>query len=151
MIIETEKWPGRWAGIAIANGHEVVVEGERKLLSLCRYSKDSQKLYNYARQEMGRKIGFAPKSMWLATVMAIPAKFREMWNTVHEETYGTLYWEENDGKGGKNTKPTLIETPSIDPQLSQEVAVTDNELKDTTGVPLAYVSGVAPCARMSTA
>lgn len=131
---EPKKWPGKYAGIVICNGREVYHEGERKLLSLCRYTKDSQRLYNFARQEMGRKLGFNPKAMWLAAIEAIPAKYRNMWNHAHEDTYGTLYWNDKDKSGKPIQKPELVNSFPLDPALSQEIAVTDRELKDTTGI-----------------
>lgn len=133
-VKDKKAWPGRWAPIFIVNGREVLNDNKRKLLSLCRYSKDSQRLYNYARQEMGRNIGFTPKAIWMAAIEAIPKKVKNMWDTAHENTYSTMYYNDKDSAGRTIAPPTLIQNHSLDPQLSQEVSVTDVELKDTSGV-----------------
>lgn len=133
-ILSTEKWPGRWCPIVVVNGREVINENERRLLSLCRYTKDSQRLYNFARQEMARRMGFSPKAIWKAVIGAIPAKFRQMWDDAHKKSYGTMYWNNRDTAGREIPEPSLIETPAVDPNLAIEVATTDKELKDTTGI-----------------
>ncbi len=134
LVIKKDEWMGKYAPIVIVNGREVFSEGKRTLLSLCRYSKDSQRMYNYARQEMSRRIGLSAKATWLIAVEAIPEKFRSLWERAHELTVGSLPWV-SQGKDGKLLPvPSIPQMQPIDPALVQETINSDRELKDTTGI-----------------
>ena len=128
------KWPGKYCPIVVVNGREVWSEGKRRLLSLCRYSKESQRLYNYARQEMARRLGQSPKATWLIAIEAIPAAFMDTWKKAHEQVVGMLPWNAFSKDGKPNPEPKPPTTQPLDPALVQEAVQTDMELKDTTGI-----------------
>jgi len=127
-------WAGQWCPIIVVNGREVWNEGKRSLLSLCRYSKESQKLYNYARQEMARRLGLSPKVSWVAAIESIPKRFQDMWDNIHTKTYGTAYYNAIDGAGNALPAPQPPKVQPLDPALVTETQFSDTELKDTTGI-----------------
>jgi hypothetical protein len=134
QVKDSKEWMGKFCPIVITIGREVWVEGKRTYLSLCRYSKDSQKLYNYARQEMARRIGLAPKATWLVPIESIPSKFMNLWQTAHEKTVGMLPWTSQGKDGQQLPSPSIPQVQNVDPALVNEVQFSDGELKDTTGI-----------------
>lgn len=128
------KWEGKFCPIIICMGREVWEDGKRTLLSLCRYSKASQQLYNYARQEMARRLSQAAKAGWLAALESIPKNLRKIWDTAHEKVYSTLYYKSRADDGTLLPKPEIPQSPPLDPSLVTEAQHADAEIKDTSGI-----------------
>ena len=64
-VLEDNKWAGRYIPLIPVYGDEVVVEGERTFLSLIRFSKDAQRMFNYWRTASTELVALAPKAPWI--------------------------------------------------------------------------------------
>ena len=133
-VIETSEWLGKYCPVILVLGREVWVEGERRLLSLCRYSKDAQRMYNYARSAAAERLGMAPKAPWVAAIESIPKAFLKTWQNVHRRAVGLLPFKAYDDQGRILPKPEHPAPLGLDPNVMQETLISADEMKDTTGI-----------------
>jgi stress response protein YsnF len=133
-VVECTEWPGKWCPIVLVLGREVWVDGERRLLSLCRYSKDAQRMYNYARSASAERLGMAPKAPWVAAIESIPEKFLSAWQNVHRKAVGLLPYRAYDDQNRPLPPPVHPQPLGVDPALTQETLTASDELKATTGI-----------------
>lgn len=61
-ILETNDWAGKYIPIVPVYGDEVAVEGERHFISLTRWAKDPQVMFNYWRTASTELVALAPKA-----------------------------------------------------------------------------------------
>ena len=64
-VPEKERLEGRFIPIIPVYGDEVIVEGERKLISLTRFAKDAARMYNYWRTASTELVALAPKAPFI--------------------------------------------------------------------------------------
>lgn len=60
-ILETNEWAGKYIPIVPVYGDEVNIEGKRHWLSLIRFSKDPQQMFNYWRTASTELVALQPK------------------------------------------------------------------------------------------
>lgn len=60
-VLETNKWAGRYIPIVPVFGDELNIEGERHFLSLVRFAKDPQMMFNFWRTASTELVALAPK------------------------------------------------------------------------------------------
>lgn len=132
-IVETNEWPGKYCPIILVLGREVWVDGKRKLLSLCRFAKDAQRLYNYARSAAAERLSKSSLAPWVGAIESIPAEFLKIWQNSHRRPVGFLpYKAYVDGK--PMPAPTAPAPIGLDPAIIQETQTSSNELMATTGI-----------------
>lgn len=64
-VLETNDWKGRYIPIIPVYGDEVLVEGERKLISLVRFARDPQQMFNYWRTASTELVALSPKAPYI--------------------------------------------------------------------------------------
>lgn len=64
-ILETNDWAGRYIPIIPVYGDEVNVEGKRHWISLVRWAKDPQQMFNYWRTASTELVALAPKTPFI--------------------------------------------------------------------------------------
>lgn len=64
-VLEKNDWKGRYIPIIPVYGDEVLVEGERTLVSLVRFAKDPAQMYNYWRSASTELVALAPKAPFI--------------------------------------------------------------------------------------
>lgn len=64
-VLETNAWAGKYIPIVPVYGDEVIVEGRRHLVSLVRWAKDPQQMFNYWRTASTELVALAPKSPFI--------------------------------------------------------------------------------------
>ena len=134
IVGEPVQWKGKFCPIILVMGREVWVDGRRTLLSLCRYSKASAKMYTYARQEMARRLSQAPKASWLMAIESVPKGLRKMWDSAGQVVHSTLYYNSESSSGKPIPPPQIPQMPSVDQGLVSEAQFSDTEIKDTSGI-----------------
>lgn len=133
-VIEETEWLGKWCPIVLVLGREVWVDGERHLLSLCRYSKDAQRMYNYARSASAERMGMGTKAPWVVAIESIPEKFKVLWQNVHRKAVGMLPYNAFDTQNRPLPPPQRPQAIGVDPAIVQEQMTAAEELKATTGI-----------------
>lgn len=64
-VLETNRWAGKYIPIVPVYGDDVIVEGERHLLSLVRFAKDPQQMHNFWRTASTELVALAPKTPFI--------------------------------------------------------------------------------------
>ena len=70
-ILEKGDWPGKYIPIIIVMGDEIIVDGKRFLLSLCRDAKEQQQIYNYGTSALVEAVALTPKSPFIVEAKQI--------------------------------------------------------------------------------
>ena len=64
-VLETNAWAGRYIPVVPVYGEEIMVEGTRHFVSLVRWSKDPQQMFNYWRTASTELVALAPKTPFI--------------------------------------------------------------------------------------
>ncbi len=64
-VLETNDWAGKYSPIIPVYGDEVNVEGKRHWISLVRWAKDPQQMFNYWRTASTELVALAPKTPFI--------------------------------------------------------------------------------------
>lgn len=64
-VLEENDWAGKYIPIIPVYGDEVVVEGKRHFISLTRWAKDPQQMFNYWRTASTELVALAPKAPFI--------------------------------------------------------------------------------------
>lgn len=64
-VLETNTWAGKYIPIVPVYGDDIIVEGERHLLSLVRFAKDPQQMHNFWRTASTELVALAPKAPFI--------------------------------------------------------------------------------------
>lgn len=91
-ILETNKWAGRYIPIIPVYGDEVNVEGERHWISLVRWAKDPQQMFNYWRTASTELVALAPKVPFIGPKGAFDTD-QQKWATSNVVSYPYLEYD----------------------------------------------------------
>jgi hypothetical protein len=128
-----QEWPGRYIPVILVTGKETNIENETVFRGIVRHSKDSQRLYNYNRSQQAEINALAPRAPFIATAKQIK-KYKHMWDNQHKRSYPYLLFEPDT----KNPGPPERQWPQPPSTgIQNEILIADQELHDTTGLPLA--------------
>lgn len=67
-ILETKDWPSQWIPVIPVYGDEIYVDGKRRLISLIRYAKDPQRMYNFWLTAETESIALVPRAPFIGAV-----------------------------------------------------------------------------------
>lgn len=128
-----ERWAGKYIPIVMVSGKELNIENRTVRRGFMRHSKDSTRLYNYARSASAEKISLVPKSPYIVTAKMLKG-YTKQWDTSMKRNYPYLYVnadKDMQGSFPQRQMPQMVETG-----IQHEVMVADQELHDTTGMQL---------------
>lgn len=81
-VLETNVWAGRYIPIVPVYGDEVVIEGKRHFISLVRWAKDPQQMFNYWRTASTELVALAPKAPFIGPKNAFVSD-QDKWATAN--------------------------------------------------------------------
>lgn len=93
-VLETNKWAGRYIPIVPVYGDEVMIEGERHFLSLVRFAKDPQQMFNYWRTASTELVALAPKTPFIGPRGAFNTD-ADKWNTANTVSHPYIEYDGN--------------------------------------------------------
>lgn len=64
-VLETNAWAGKYIPLIPVYGDELNVEGKRHFISLIRFAKDAQQMFNYWRTSATELVALAPKAPFI--------------------------------------------------------------------------------------
>lgn len=131
---DAKEWPSRFFPNIPAYGKVTNIKGERKVRGAIRFSKDPQRAYNYWRSATTEQVALAPKSPYMLTPKMI-AGHEAMWDTAHTENKPYLLY--NADTKAPTGKPVKEPPAPIPIGAANEVAMADDEIRDTMNVNLA--------------
>jgi len=91
-VLETNKWAGRYIPIVPVYGDEVMIEGERHFLSLVRFAKDPQQMFNYWRTASTELVALAPKTPFIGPHGAFNTD-ADKWNTANTVSHPYIEYD----------------------------------------------------------
>lgn len=124
------EWAGHWLPIVACIGEEQWIGDKRKRISLIRFAKDPQRLYNYWRSAQAEMVALQPKAPFLATAKQI-GKYKNLWANANRRNLPYLIYDADPTAPGA---PQRAITPQGSSGISEEVQLAADEMKATTGV-----------------
>ncbi|MDE2415242.1 MAG: hypothetical protein KGM60_10835, partial [Comamonadaceae bacterium] len=91
-ILETNSWAGRYIPIVPVYGDEVNVEGRRHFVSLTRWAKDPQQMFNYWRTASTELVALAPKTPFIGPKGAFNTD-QAKWATANNVSYPYIEYD----------------------------------------------------------
>lgn len=133
-ILEEGEWPGRWIPLIPCLGDEMIVRGKKQLISLTRFIRDSQALYNYFRSQQAEVIALTPKAPYIGPVGTF-ATNNERWQKANNNNYAYLEYDVVETPGGTiaPVPQRNIAEPPIQ-AINQAVLQANDDLKAGTGI-----------------
>lgn len=91
-VLETNAWAGKYIPIIPVYGDEVNVEGKRHWISLVRWAKDPQQMFNYWRSASTELVALAPKAPYIGPKGAFNTD-QQKWATANNVSYPYLEYD----------------------------------------------------------
>lgn len=91
-VLETNAWQGRYIPIIPVYGDELNVEGERHFISLIRFAKDSQQMFNYWRTAATELVALAPKAPFIGPRGAFNTD-ADKWATANSKSHAYIEFD----------------------------------------------------------
>lgn len=132
-IIDEWDWPGSSIPLVPVIGDDYEVDGKRKLSGLVRHAKDAQRSRNFFVSAAAEMIALAPRSPYLAPEGSIENHETE-WRDANRRNLAVLTHKVYDAEGRQLPVPQRVQ---FDPQIAtlfQLTAISENDLKATTGI-----------------
>jgi hypothetical protein len=70
-VLKQKEWPGKYIPVIPFIGDQIELEGERILVGMVRYARESQRMFNYMYSCFVEAIALAPKAPWVAEAGSI--------------------------------------------------------------------------------
>jgi hypothetical protein len=125
-VLEENEWAGKYIPIVPVYGDEVMVEGERHWISLTRWAKDPQQMFNYWRTASTELVALAPKAPYLGPKGAFNTDANK-WATANNVSYPYI---EYDGAVMPQRQP-FVGPPA---GALQEALNASDDMKSTMGI-----------------
>lgn len=132
-ILETNKWAGKYIPIIPVYGDSVIVDGERHLLSLVRFAKDPQQMFNYWRTASTELVAMAPKTPFIGAVGQF-ATDADKWATANTETHAYIEYDQVDINGAPAPAPQRQQFAGPPAGALQEAANASDDMKTVMGI-----------------
>jgi hypothetical protein len=91
-VLETNKWAGKYIPIVPVYGDEVMLEGKRHLLSLVRFAKDPQQMFNYWRTASTELVALSPKAPFIGPKGAFTSDAQK-WATANAKSHPYIEYD----------------------------------------------------------
>ena len=130
-VLDCKEWPGKkYIPIVPVWGKEFNVGGKRYVRGLIRNAKDVQRMYNYWSSIDTELVALQPRNPYLVTPEMIQ-NHQTMWDEAGKKSrYYVLYDPDRNAPDG----PRRESPPIMSSAVTQRVAVTDQEMRDTIGL-----------------
>ena len=103
-VLETNKWPGKYIPIVPVYGDEVNIDGDRTLVSLIRFAKDSQSMFNYWRTASTELVALAPKTPFIGAVGSFDTDAAK-WATANTVSHSYIEYDPVNGGAPPQRQP----------------------------------------------
>lgn len=132
-ILEEKEFPARWIPVIPVLGWEINIDGKKSYLSLIRFAKDPQRLYNYFKSMEAEVIALAPKAPWLVAVGQIEG-YENDWKVANTKNLAYLEYNPYDAKGNPVPPPQRQDPPQIPMAAVNGMKEASDDIKATTGI-----------------
>ncbi len=122
---------GRYIPVCEVWGKELNIGNKSIYRGIARHSKDSMRLYNYARSQNAEVTSLAPRMPWVIT-KGMVAGFETIWASAHKKVLGYLPWNADEKVPG--AKPFRPDPISANTGILAEMEISNQDLHDTVGL-----------------
>ena len=91
-ILEDNDWAGKYIPIVPVYGDDVTVEGKRTFISLIRFAKDAQQMFNYWRTASTELVALAPKTPFIGPTGSFNTD-QDKWETANVKTHAYIEYD----------------------------------------------------------
>jgi len=132
-IIDRKDWAGKYIPVVPVFGEQMLVDGKRKLISLIRHGKDSQRMINYYRSTEAEIYALQPKAPFIAAEGQIEG-YEDDWADANNVNLSVLIYKPTP-IAGQPVPPPQRSIPMGLPQGALAMAeIAANDLMDTIGI-----------------
>lgn len=125
-VLETNEWAGRYIPIVPVYGEEVFIEGKRHFVSLVRWAKDPQQMFNYWRTASTELVALAPKTPFIGPKGAFNSDANK-WATANVVSHPYIEYD-----GGMPPQRQQFAGPPAG--ALQEAMNAQDDIKSTMGI-----------------
>ena len=130
----TRDWQGRYIPIIPFIGNQIELDGERILVGMVRYARESQRMYNYMYTSFVEAIALAPKAPFIAEFDQIQ-EFRAIWERANTDPMAVLPYRNVSAENGAPLPPP--QRQQAEPPIGafvQGLQLADQNLKATFSI-----------------
>lgn len=131
VLEDPVEFPSRYIPIVRMPGREWFEDGRRFTCGAIHYSKDAQRIYNYARSQQLERLAMAPKAPYIGYKGQFSDK---KWQTLNTKNWGYLEVEPLTIAGNLAPLPQRQQVVGLDPALTEEINLASEEIRSTTGI-----------------
>lgn len=132
-VLERTAWAGKYIPIIPVYGDEVIVEGKRHLLSLVRFAKDPQMMFNFWRTASTELVALAPKAPFVGAVGQFVTDAHK-WNTANTATHPYIEYDAVDVNGQPSPPPQRQPFAGPPAGALQEAMNASDDMKSIMGL-----------------
>jgi hypothetical protein len=131
-VLDRKDWLGKkYIPIIPIWGKEINVGGKKLLISLIRYAKDAQRMYNYWSSADTEVVALQPKAPYFVTAKMIGDN-KVQWDQAHKKNYPYLLVTPD--KEAPGLWPHREPPPQASAAMNQKIQQADKEMRDTVGI-----------------
>lgn len=133
-ILDETDWEGKWIPLVPCYGDESISKGKKQIISLTRFIRDSQVLYNFFRSAQAEVIALTPKAPFIGPMGSFKSHYR-MWQKANNTNYSFLEYDPVILPNGQVAPPPQrnIAEPPIQ-AITEAAREADYDLKAGTGI-----------------
>jgi hypothetical protein len=125
-VLSTTEWKGRYIPIVPVYGEEIYIDGKRHWISLVRYAKDPQMMFNFWRTASTELVALAPKAPFIGPKGAFVTDGAK-WASANTQSHSFI---EYDG----NTPPQRQPFAGVPAGALQEALNASDDMKAIMGI-----------------
>ncbi len=129
--LEEIDWPGSHIPIVPMIGEEVKIARRVVRHGVIRFAKDPQRIYNYMRSAQIEIKALQPKAPFIGTEKMFEAH-QDFWETANTVNHAYLPYTPDPLAAG--AAPQRVQPPVTSPGLTEEVALSANDMKAVIGI-----------------
>jgi hypothetical protein len=130
-VLDEKNWVGKkYIPIIPVWGKEINVGGKKQILSLVRFGKDPQRMYNYWRSTDTEVTALQPRVPFFVTQKQIGAH-KTQWDNMQRKNYPYILVDYDDKAPGW---PKREAPPQASSAMAENTQTTDQEMRDTIGL-----------------
>lgn len=149
QIIEEKEWPGTLLPLVYVDGDSMMRRGRQEIKSFCDFAHDSQRAYNYTKNQIMQQIKNFRREQWIGTPDNMQGKgVQEMWRNPEEQAGILLAKRDEKGELPQKIPPSQISpdllnmqqflTSDIQNILGRHEASQGQQGNETSGVALLH-------------
>ena len=132
-ILDRREVAGEYIPVVVCYGDMINVDGKRKLVSLIRYGKDSQRMLNYYRSSEAEIMALQPKAPFVVAEGQIEG-YEDVWASANNVNYSYLPYKPNTVGGVVVPPPQRIQSAMLPSGLQAMSEIAEKDLMNTVGI-----------------